>query len=300
MATTEMEIKVPGGRIIAAQIMPDGICKLTIEFEDEKHREIQDAKLEENNQEGITEESSKEEKEEVVKTQEKDDVKVERKSHIPNNGIWVKIEASKLSLNQEFMKYEPTHPKTKEFKELLVKAISNGELRDFYRPICDPAFDADKEKFDYVLDKPVAVGRSFNWCKEAASKFMPECNSRLGTKTEYVAFMAMLIKLLVENGMAIDEAWKTVCEDSKKIGHYWNSDNSAHELEKTGSRQICGFYDLGNTYKMLVAENEEGFYLAGGHYFNNSNSRPLAGFCYNTDKGSTNNFSVAWIVLFDD
>lgn len=32
-ATTEMEIKITGGRIIGAEISADGVCKLTVEVE---------------------------------------------------------------------------------------------------------------------------------------------------------------------------------------------------------------------------------------------------------------------------
>lgn len=38
-ATTEMEIKITGGRIIGADVSADGVCKLTVEVEAEQKPE---------------------------------------------------------------------------------------------------------------------------------------------------------------------------------------------------------------------------------------------------------------------
>lgn len=38
-ATTEMEIKITGGRIIGADLSADGVCKLTVEAEFETEQE---------------------------------------------------------------------------------------------------------------------------------------------------------------------------------------------------------------------------------------------------------------------
>ena len=60
---------------------------------------------------------------------------------------------------------------------------------------------------------------------------MPERASRLGIKTEYIAFLGVLIKKLVDSGWKVDDAWDAVCNDSKKLGHYWNSENAMHVPE---------------------------------------------------------------------
>lgn len=67
-----------------------------------------------------------------------------------------------------------------------------------------------------------AVGKSYNSWIEIVK------NSKwcIGTKSQYIAFLGVLIKRIVDKGWTVDEAWKAVCSDSKKLGHYINSDNA--------------------------------------------------------------------------
>ena len=75
--------------------------------------------------------------------------------------------------------------------------------------------------------------------------------------------------MLVAKGWTCCEAWDAICNDSKNLGHYRNSHNAKHQFEDTGSREICGFFDLANTYKILAEDKEAGgFWLAGGYYRN--------------------------------
>ena len=108
----------------------------------------------------------------------------------------------------------------------------------------------------------------------------------------------MLIKKLVEEGKSVEWAWNAVCNDSKKLGHYWNCEDAKHEFEPIGSRCICGFYDLANTYKILAEDKEAGgFWLAGGYYFNYSDYCPLAGLYRGTCRDNDSGNSVGWLVL---
>lgn len=212
--------------------------------------------------------------------------------------IFVLVEASKLSLSDKFMKYKPKTAEERNFKELLTKAIKRG-LSDFYRPKYDPSFrNEDSPEIEFVAGKRPAVGHSYNWWEKTAKEFKPERHSRLGTKFEYVAFLGVLIKKLVDNGWTIEKAWDAVCNDSKELGHYWNSENAQHCFENTGSREICGFCDLANTFKIL-AEDEEacGFWLAGGFYFHDSSFYPLADLEHNGNQGNDYDNSVGWLVL---
>ena len=133
-----------------------------------------------------------------------------------------------------------------------------------------------------------------------AKEFMQ--NSRLGTRYEYVAFLGVLIKKLVEKGWTVTKAWNAMCTDSKELGHYWNSDNAKRAFEDTGSREVCGFYDLANTCKILAEDKEVGgFWLAGGSYFNNSDFFTLAdilhyNYCYD-DQWLDQWLSVGWLVF---
>lgn len=209
--------------------------------------------------------------------------------------MFVLVEASKLSMNDEFMQYVPETDEEREFKLMLANAIKSG-LKDFRRPKYDPSFNEGEIGICYESGKAPAVGKSYNWWNQVAKKFKPECNSRLGTKTEYVAFLGVLIKKLVESGWSVEKAWDAVCNDSKELGHYWNSKNAKSVFESTGCREICGFYDLANTCKILDEETG-GFWVAGGGYNDNGNVNPLADLDHCTGVGNDNYGSVGLLVL---
>ena len=256
-ATAEFEIKVSGGRITKAQVMPDGSCKVMVELVT-----------------GVT-----------------------LNTCTTQNDVFVKVPASELSLADEFMKYEPKTTAERRFKEKVEKAIKGG-LKDFYHPKYDPSLSEDGTSICYVPGKKPAVGKSYNWWAKVAKEFNPERKSRLGTKTEYIAFLAVLIKMLVDSGKSVEWAWNAVCNDSKKLGHYWNSENAKHAFEDTGSREICGWCDLANACKIL-AEDEEagGFWLAGGICFDGSNSNPLADLYHSYYRNNGNFHGCGWLVL---
>lgn len=212
------------------------------------------------------------------------------------NDVFVLCEASKLSLDDEFMKHTPCSDEERTFKKLLEEAIKSG-LKDFYRPVFDPSLDK-AENICYVSDAKPAVGKSYNWWKETAKQFCPERGSRLGTKKEYIAFLGILIKKLSKSGWSVAEAWNAVCNDSKELGHYRNSPNAKHKFETTNSRKVCGFYDLANTYKILSEDEEAGgFWLAGGYYGNSSNYVPLADLNHYCNCHFGNDYGVGWLVL---
>ena len=206
------------------------------------------------------------------------------------------VEASKLSLDDKFMQYEPEKgTKEARFKESLTKVIQSG-VSDFWRPNLDPSFDETGESICYVAGKKPAVGKSKNWWKEVAKKVVLQ----EGTKKQYVAFLGCLIKKLVEKGWEVSQAWYAVCSDSKKLGHYWNSEYTKHDFEMTGSREVCDFYDLGNSFKILAEDEEEkavGFWLAGGGCNANSDNFPLADLELNHDVDNDYYNSVGWLVL---
>ncbi|MCI8620836.1 MAG: hypothetical protein HFJ50_03360 [Clostridia bacterium] len=263
--TTGIEVQVSGAMITGAEVRSDGTCKLTIEIV-----------LPENKEEATTEVTTKK-------------VKVK-------GDVLKLVEASKLSLDDKFMQYEPEKgTKEARFKESLTKVIQSG-VSDFWRPNLDPSFDETGESICYVAGKKPAVGKSKNWWKEVAKKV----GLQEGTKKQYVAFLGCLIKKLVEKGWEVSQAWYAVCSDSKKLGHYWNSEYAKHDFEMTGSREVCDFYDLGNSFKILAEDEEEkagGFWLAGGLYVIDGYYYPLAGLAHCNDVGSDYVDSVGWLVL---
>ena len=214
-----------------------------------------------------------------------------RKSNIDD---CILVEASKLSLKDVFMSHKPKTEAEKKFKATLTKVIESG-IEDFYKPIFDPSF-ADKKntKIHFVAGEKPAVGKSYDWWKET----IKDSKWCFGTKSQYVAFLGVLIKIMVAKGWTVDEAWDSVCNDSKKLGHYLDSDNTKHQLEDTGSREFLGFFDLGNLKKMVAADEEtDSFWLAGGYYMFRSRNYPLAylwqcKYCY-----CDQFYGIAWLVL---
>ena len=211
-------------------------------------------------------------------------------------GIFKLVPASQLSLNDNFMNHIPKTEREKNFMAKVKKVIRAG-MHDFLCPVCDPSLD-NKGRICYEPGNRPAVGKSYNWWAKTAKEFKPEQGSRLGTETERIAFMAVLIKELVNSGKSVEWAWNAVCNDSKELGHYWNSENAKHAFEDTGNREVCGWCDLGNVYK-IVAEDKEagGFWIAGGYYINDSDDNPLADLHHDGDRYVVNPYGCGWLVL---
>jgi len=228
--------------------------------------------------------------------------------------VFVLIEASKLSLDDDFMKHGPRTRREANFKALLVRVIEQG-VKDFYRPRFDPSFVYDDGLLKLCFEEGAAPGTLkrdsgfYIWWKRSAEAFCPERGSRLGTRSEYIAFMGYLIKTMVANGWRKAEAWHQVCNDSCELGHYWDAKDSRAWFEATGSRKVCGFADLANTLKILLDDNDNGrgFYLndgewvwrgvwlAGGSYQNSGVMYPLAHMEVNSMDDY--NDGVGWVVL---
>lgn len=217
------------------------------------------------------------------------------KSIWANGYEFILVEAESLSLEDDFMKFEPQTDREKATKELISEAIHNG-VKNFYRPKCDPSFD-EQEKICYQAGLEPAVNMTYGWWKTNAKKFCPDHISRLGTRLEYFAFLGVLVKKLVEEGKSVRWAWNAVCNDSHELGHYWNSEDALYDLEPTGSREICGYFDLVNTIKFLADDKEDSvFWLAGGSYVDNSSKHPIADFNCNFDYSFGAGWAVGWSV----
>ena len=225
------------------------------------------------------------------------ELKIEVSDCLRPESIFKKVPASELRLDDDFLKYEPETKAEKAFKKLVKKAIKKG-LKDFWRPVYDPCFNEDNTGICYVSGKESARCREYNWWVKKAKDFCPELGSRIGTKSEYVAFLAVLIKELVASGKSLEWAWEAVCLNSKELGHYWNSDNSKHNFEDTGSREVCGFYDLANTCKLLAEDKDAGgHWLAGGCCVDRGSEKPLAGLYHFDDPDDSHGGSCGWLVL---
>lgn len=208
------------------------------------------------------------------------------------------VEAEKLSVDDAFMSHQPTTLREKATKKLILAAITKG-VKNFYCARVAPSFADDGEGIRFEVGKMPALGKSYNWWQEAARNYDPANNSRLGIRIEYGAFLGVLIKELMEEGLSMEEAWSWVCNDSSRLGHYKSSKNASDDFELTGSREICGICDLGNTYKLLAEEcpgNLEGFWVVGGRYCDVGTSYPIADIDYDLFPDEPCENSVGWVI----
>lgn len=204
----------------------------------------------------------------------------------------IKIESSDSKIYATLMKHTPENYDEAVFKNTLKKAIS-ASVQEFEVFACDPSID-ENGKLQFVPGFKPAVGYSYNELENLAE----ENGLRLGSKFEYVLFLGTLINDLIAEGWSEADAWYSVCVDSKKMGHYWNSADAKHDFELTGSRKIAGKYDLANTHKILAAdEKASGFLVAGGGYNYDGNCYPLANFKHFDGRDFHYIYSVGWFVF---
>lgn len=214
-----------------------------------------------------------------------------------SSDLLVLIEAEKLSADAEFMKYEPVTLREKTTKSLILKAISEG-VKNFYKPKCDPSFEEDGESICFAPGREPAVGKNYHWWLVETELYGKIYNCHVGTNLQYGAFLGVLISKLVEEGQTIEWAWNAVCNDSRELGHYWNSNNAKCKMEHTGSREICGLCDLANAYKILADHNDpEAFWLASGNYFSESREFPLAGLYLSYDGDAIDEGATGWLIV---
>lgn len=197
-----------------------------------------------------------------------------------------------------WLEHQPTTRRQEETLTLYQDAKAKGRLHTFTCMTIDTS--VKDGKLVYQKGLPIKTGFSQNQWAKMLKDYNPSRNSRQMTRTEYACRNLFLIQRLVESGYEIDEAWKAVCDDSRKIGRYRNSDNPKYDFEPTGSREVCGFCDLGNTWKFLAEDPWEeagGFWSAGGGYYCYSENGPVAylGHCDSVDDDC--NLGVGMIAL---
>ncbi len=187
------------------------------------------------------------------------------------------------------------HPKPGR-QERLMKDIWRGiemKLPAFRAPCMDPSEEDGRIVFKHG-NKP-AVGHSASWWEETWKQFKPEKNSRSGTELHWAALLGKQMKYLVEEkNYYVEDAWKAMCNDSRDMGHYWNSENAKYELEPTGSRKVGAFFDLANTCKIIKKMDDSGFLIASGNFNFKSYIYPLATL---SEPSKLYADSVGWFVM---
>ena len=212
----------------------------------------------------------------------------------------VKIDPQEPGFFDEVLNFKSTNEDINTFIEAVAE-VKETSLEAFYRVMYDPT-EAGDHMVVFQKGKRPAVGHSYNWWVETASKMSPVEGRQwhIATEYQYYAFLVWLINQLVKIGKSVEEALHQVVLDSKELGHYYDSENSTkgEDFEFTGSRCVCGLYDLANTFKILQCSNSEarGFWLGGGNYYDCSFDDPLAYLYHDTDVGDYD-YGVGMLVL---
>jgi len=214
---------------------------------------------------------------------------------------FVLIEASKLSLNDVIFQHDPQNEKERIFRKRLEAVIKSG-IKDFWKSQKDPTVIRmyDKQYLfvpdDYYFGHDIPMkGNSYRWWEETTAKK----NCRLGKKSEYIAFLGVLLKKLVESGWSLEKAWYAVCVDSSELGQYKTYENHFWFIIWNGTKKICGFYDLANTRKLLAEDEDSGCFAcwhASGHCGELGTESPLATLRYDDERNCNHPNSVGWIV----
>ncbi len=281
MRTLEMKIaisEVKGGRCVSTE-MKDGYILAKFEIEEETE------KIEEET-EKIEEETEKNEEE-----TEKNET-----SSIFESELECRIDPNLFA--GEWLNHQPTTWRQKETLNLYLDAKAKGRLHAFTCMTIDPS---DKDgKLVYQKGLEIKSGFSQKQWEKMLKEYNPSRNSRQMTRTEYACRNLFLIQRLVESGYEIKEAWRAVCDDSGKIGHYRNFDNIKYYFEPTGSREVCGFCDLGNAWKFIANDPWDlavGFWAAGGTYNGYGNFGPVADLRRNRYEDARYNNGVGMLAL---
>ena len=198
----------------------------------------------------------------------------------------------------EWLEHQPTTQRQKETLALYQEAKAKGRLHAFTCMTVDPS--VKDGKLVYQKGLPIKTGFSQRQWAKMLKEYNPSRNSRQMTRTEYACRNLFLIQRLVESGYKIEEAWRAVCDDSREIGHYRNSDNAKGDFEPTGSREVCGFCDLANAWKFIAEDSWEeagGFWAAGGVYNCNSFNCPVAVLYLDDDVDCNLNYGVGMLAL---
>ena len=207
----------------------------------------------------------------------------------------VRIEASKLLLLDDFMQYDPQTDSQLKLYKWLSEMIPKG-LKDFYKPIFDPSLDRFNQ-IAFVEGKTPAIGKTYSWWEKAAEELAPEWGSRLGTDEEYAAFLGVLIKELSKVPNLDFNPWRSICDDSTDLGHYWNSKDAKEDFEKTGRRRVLEFFDLANTFKVMKStDGNQGYCIGSGAFVNEGYKYPISTVSHRF-RNSALGKGVGWIVF---
>lgn len=223
----------------------------------------------------------------------------------------IKINPSAPQFFDAVLNFESENEDINDFIDAIAK-VKKANLDVFYTVAYDPSERQGEPQIEFIKGAKPAIGHSYNWWVLAVIGIPPVKGRkfRIGTEYQRYAMLMHLINCLIAEGNSVENAINMVVINSTELGkfafskeHRENICESARLFEVTGSRCICGFYDLGNTYKILKCSNKKtgGFWQAGG-YYGSGTANSLAYLEYMemdaADSSLVNEKSVGWIVLY--
>ena len=220
-----------------------------------------------------------------------------REKEIISPSDLLRVDPSEDGFYEKVLNYTSKNNDVQAFIEAIHEVQKVG-IAPFYRPVMDPSFEGGEVV--YKKGNKPGVGRSYTFWRQEVKELpvVEGKNWKLGTPYQYYVFLTWLINQLVETGWDVKKAIEAVVIHSEELGHYLNSKNAKHSLETTGSRPICGVYDLANTWKILCSnEDPSCFWFASGSYNNGSGVFPIADISHGAYADRNNYDSVGWLVL---
>lgn len=151
----------------------------------------------------------------------------------------------------------------------VLEALKN-KPKEGYRwiPVFEPSV-SDKNLQYVAGEKVLRMLYSDEW-EQIFNEYSPTNGSQPASITTYFLLALRWLK----DGTA---TLKQLADDSKEIGHYWDTENYKGDLEKTGEREFGGLFGfVGNTYKIVKdPASDSGFSYVGGHCGGFGNDMPL-------------------------
>ncbi len=157
------------------------------------------------------------------------------------------------------------------FKADALKALKNKPAEGYrWIPVFEPSKDSSNN-LQFIAGAEVLRGlNSYVW-ENFCKNYSPDNGSHEASITTY---FLLALRWMKDGVVALEE----LADDSRRIGHYCNSNENPYRLEKTGEREFGGIYGfVGNTYKIVKdSESSSGFSLVGGDCYHSGNEYPLA------------------------